>query len=87
MFNQTHGGVNGTLYYPAKASRDTKLPVVIWLHSYSYPLGYMSVYRRDVHPILALVDAGYAVLAYDQSGFGSRMDETSQAYQDKSHTG
>ena len=77
------GGVNGTLYYPAKASPDAKLPVVIWLHSYSYPLGYMWVYHRDVHPILALVDAGYAVLAYDQSGFGSRMDETSQAYQDK----
>ena len=43
----------------------------------------MWVYHREVHPILALVDAGYAVLAYDQSGFGSRMDETSQAYQDR----
>ena len=83
VFNQSRGGVNGTLYYPAKANPDAKLPVVIWLHSYSYPLGYMWVYHRDVHPILALVDAGYAVLAYDQSGFGSRMDETSQAYQDK----
>ena len=83
VFNQTRGGVNGTLYYPAKASPDAKLPVVIWLHSYSYPLGYMWVYHRDVHPILALVDAGYAVLAYDQSGFGSRMDENSQACQDR----
>jgi dienelactone hydrolase len=82
-FNQSRGAVKGTLYYPTNAKPDAKLPVVIWLHSYSYPLGYMWVYRRDVHPILALVDAGYAVLAYDQSGFGSRMDETSQAYQDK----
>ena len=82
-FNAARGSVKGTVYYPAKASPDAKLPVVIWLHSYSYPLGYMWVYHREVHPILALVDAGYAVLAYDQSGFGSRMDETSKAYQDK----
>ena len=82
-FNAAHGGVKGTLYYPAKANPADKLPVVVWLHSYSYPLGYMWVYHREVHPILALVDAGYAVLAYDQSGFGSRMDETSQAYQDR----
>jgi len=84
-FNQPRGGVKGTLYYPAKAEPDAKLPVVIWLHSYSYPLGYMWVYRREVHPVLALVDAGYAVLAYDQSGFGSRMDEAAQASQDKFH--
>ena len=32
----------------------------------------MWVYHNDLHPILALVRAGYAVLAYDQSGFGSR---------------
>ena len=82
-FNAARGGVKGTIYYPAKASPDAKLPIVVWLHSYSYPLGYMWVYHREVHPILGLVDAGYAVLAYDQSGFGSRMDETSQAHQDR----
>ena len=31
-------------------------------------------------PILALVHAGYAVLAYDQSGFGSRLSETGPFY-------
>jgi len=36
----------------------------------------MWVYHNDLHPILALVRAGYAVLAYDQSGFGSRMGES-----------
>jgi pimeloyl-ACP methyl ester carboxylesterase len=36
----------------------------------------MWVYHNDLHPILALVRAGYAVLAYDQSGFGSRMSES-----------
>ena len=40
----------------------------------------MWVYHSDMHPILALVHAGYAVLAYDQSGFGSRLTETGEFY-------
>jgi pimeloyl-ACP methyl ester carboxylesterase len=72
--------VRGDLYYPANTPPGTKLPTVIWLHGYSYPLGYMWVYRTDLHPILALTQAGYAVLAYDQSGFGSRMAETGPFY-------
>ncbi len=72
--------VRGDLYYPANTPPGTKLPTVIWLHGYSYPLGYMWVYRSDLHPILALTQAGYAVLAYDQSGFGSRMAETAPFY-------
>ena len=40
----------------------------------------MWVYRRDLHPVLALVKAGYAVFAYDQSGFGSRQDEYGPFY-------
>jgi len=73
-------GVRGDLYYPANTPTGTKLPTVIWLHGYSYPLGYMWVYRNDLHPILALTQAGYAVLAFDQSGFGSRMAETGPFY-------
>jgi pimeloyl-ACP methyl ester carboxylesterase len=72
--------VRGDLYYPAGTPEGTKLPTVIWLHGYSYPLGYMWVYHNDLHPILALVRAGYAVLAYDQSGFGSRMSELGPFY-------
>ena len=68
--------MRGDLYYPADTPEGAKLPTVIWLHGYSYPLGYMWVYHTDLHPILALVQAGYAVLAFDQSGFGSRMSET-----------
>jgi hypothetical protein len=66
----------GRLCYPTGTLENAKLPVVIWLHGYSYQLGYMWVYHNDLHPILALVKAGYAVLAFDQSGFGSRMSET-----------
>ena len=31
--------VRGDLYYPANTPPGTKLPTVIWLHGYSYPLG------------------------------------------------
>ena len=73
-------GVTGHLYYPNNVPDGTRLPAVIWLHGYSYPLGYMWVYRSDPHPILALVNAGYAVLAFDQVGFGSRMGEFAPCY-------
>jgi pimeloyl-ACP methyl ester carboxylesterase len=72
--------VTGDLYYPADTPGGTRLPTVIWLHGFNYPLGYMWVYRRDLHPILALVKAGYAVLAYDQVGFGSRWSEAAPFY-------
>jgi dienelactone hydrolase len=73
-------GITGDLYLPVGLPETTKLPAVVWLHGYSYPLGYMWVYRRDLHPILALVKAGYAVLAYDQAGFGARMAEIGPFY-------
>jgi dienelactone hydrolase len=72
--------VTGDLYYPADTPKGARLPTVIWLHGFNYPLGYMWVYRRDLHPILALVKAGYAVLAYDQTGFGSRWSEAARFY-------
>ena len=74
------GNIAGDLYFPSGTAEGARLPAAIWLHGYSYPLGYMWVYRRDVHPILALVKAGYAVLAFDQSGFGSRMGESGPFY-------
>jgi hypothetical protein len=39
--------VKGDLYYPSNTPPNTKLPTVIWLHGFSYPLGYMWVYHRD----------------------------------------
>ena len=77
--------VRGDLYLPAGTPANAKLPTVIWLHGYSYPLGYMWVYHNDLHPILALVRAGYAVLAFDQSGFGSRMGEAGPFYERYPH--
>jgi dienelactone hydrolase len=77
--------VSGDLYYPKNTAPNTRLPAVIWLHGASYPLGYMWVYRSDMHPILALVQAGYAVLAFDQAGFGSRMEEAAPFYDRHPH--
>jgi pimeloyl-ACP methyl ester carboxylesterase len=74
-------GLAGDIYYPSDTPQGKKLPTVIWLHGYSYPLGYMWVYHQELHPILAMVRAGYAVLAYDQSGFGSRLTETGPFYE------
>lgn len=76
-----NNALTGDLFFPAGTPEDRKLPTVIWLHGYSYPLGYMWVYRRDRHPILALVKAGYAVLAFDQCGFGARMGEIGPFYE------
>ncbi|MEJ2647673.1 MAG: alpha/beta fold hydrolase [Sedimentisphaerales bacterium] len=76
-------GTRGELYYPTGTPADAKLPTIIWLHGYSYPMGYMWVYRRspDLHPILALVRAGYAVFGFDQTGHGSRTDEFATFYE------
>jgi pimeloyl-ACP methyl ester carboxylesterase len=58
---------------------------VIWLHGYSSSLGYSWVYHYDLHPVLAMAQAGYAVLAFDQSGFGSRQVEAAAFYNKYPH--
>lgn len=73
-------GVTGDLYYPRSVPQGKRLPLVVWLHGFHYPLGYMWVYRTDLHPVLALTRAGYAVLAYDQTGFGTRWNEAADFY-------
>lgn len=73
-------GIRGDLYYPAGTPEGTRLPVVIWLHGYHFPLGYMWVYHTDTHPVPALVKEGFAVLAFDQTGFGSRCGESAPFY-------
>jgi dienelactone hydrolase len=80
-----HGDIRGDFYFKQDTPPGAKLPAVIFLHGFSYPLGYMWVYRTDPHPILALANAGYAVLAYDQSGFGSRMNESASFYEKYPH--
>jgi dienelactone hydrolase len=64
------------LYYPAR--RSGPLPAVIWLHPFSYATGY----SRGMAPFFAaLTKAGFAVLAFDQVGFGSRLFQAERFYE------
>jgi cephalosporin-C deacetylase-like acetyl esterase len=74
------GAIEADIFTPNNVAADAKLPAVIWLHGYSSSLGYSWVYHYDVHPVLALAQAGYAVLAFDQSGYGSRQVEAAAFY-------
>lgn len=70
------------LYYPDNEA--DKYPLVIYLHEYTYSAGYgkssypgfeMNDYIKD------LTDAGYAVLAFDMIGFGTRQAEGIRFYE------
>jgi cephalosporin-C deacetylase-like acetyl esterase len=74
------GTIEADICTANNVAADAKLPAVIWLHGYSSSLGYSWVYHYDVHPVLALAQAGYAVLAFDQSGYGSRQVEAAAFY-------
>lgn len=63
------------LYYPPHGGG--KWPLVVWLHAYSYPTGY-SRYARPL--IERLVGEGFAVLAFDQIGFGTRLPGARRFY-------
>jgi cephalosporin-C deacetylase-like acetyl esterase len=77
----------GDLYYP-KTARETapsqRLPVVIWLHPYSYNSGYGSAARGRT-PAVELARLGYAMFAFDQIGFGTRVEEGRGFYQRYPH--
>ncbi len=64
----------GTLYYPelTNPAEGEKYPVVIYLHEYAYPTGY----GRRFQPLLdSFLKQGFAVYAFDQIGFGTRIEE------------
>ena len=66
-------GLRADLYYPLGAGgrpKPGKLPLVVWLHSYSYATGYS---RYAAAPFDSLTARGFAVLAFDQLGFGTRV--------------
>ena len=75
-------GLLGEVYWPAGAEKARqRLPAVVWLHGYSHATGAMWAYRPELNPILALVEAGYVVLSYDQHGFGTRIREAGRFYE------
>ncbi|HRP55484.1 alpha/beta fold hydrolase [Agriterribacter sp.] len=71
----------GNIYFPAGSvtedSVSGKLPLVIYLHEYSYATGY---HRRSIPFFRRLIEKGFAVLALDMAGFGTRVDEALHFY-------
>jgi cephalosporin-C deacetylase-like acetyl esterase len=73
--------IAGDLYFPTNAeSSGRKLPGVIWLHPVSVSHGYVADYKRGENPHLALARTGCAVLAFDQIGNGTRLEEVRNFY-------
>ncbi|WP_137290768.1 alpha/beta fold hydrolase [Natronorubrum halophilum] len=81
--SQTYGKrVDGDLYYPKTGDSDHpegELPAVIWLHPYSYNTGYGAGGRGQV-PVTSAIDRGFALYAFDQLGFGTRIGESEHFY-------
>lgn len=86
-------GLQGELFYPVDQQGKPaggKWPVVVWLHPYSYPTGWSAGtpwsssrpgYVSDYRPSFsALTKRGFAVLAFDQIGFGSRVLDARDFY-------
>ena len=69
--------LKGDLYYPDHVPAGQKLPVAIWLHPFAYTTGYS---RNSGPPIASLVRRGFAVLAFDQIGFGTRVRDAREFY-------
>jgi dienelactone hydrolase len=69
------------IYYPSEAETNgKKIPAVIWLHPHLFSGGYTAAYKRGEHIHLTLAKAGFAVFAYDQIGYGTRIEEATHFY-------
>ena len=71
--------VRGNLYF--KAGLKEPAPVVVWLHPFSYHSGYNEGYGVEGSTVYhRLAQNGFAVIAYDQCGFGLRLLEGTTFY-------
>ncbi len=80
--------LHGNLYYPLNedgkipVNEDGVIPVAIYIHEYAYSTGYA---RRSRQFIQSILNEGYAVLAMDMIGFGTRIEEGRFFYQRYPH--
>jgi len=82
--------LQASVFYPAGAS-GKKLPLVVWLHPYTYQNGWSAGlpwssrrpdYVLEHRPSFPdLVRRGFAVLAFDQIGFGTRVLDARRFYE------
>lgn len=71
--------VRGNLFF--KDGQADNMAVVIWLHPLSYHSGYNEGYGVQGTPVYhRLAENGFAVIAYDQCGFGLRLLEGRDFY-------
>lgn len=72
--------LSADLYLPAEGSG--KRPLVIWLHSYAHANGYT---WKAKPMVVELIKRGYAVLAFDQIGYGTRIEHAKEFYERYPH--
>lgn len=68
-------------YFPIDADgspRRSRWPVVVWMHPYAYTTGYS---RYTQPTFAALTQRGFAVLAFDQIAFGTRVRDARYFYE------
>ncbi|HIB91279.1 TPA: hypothetical protein EYN09_01610 [Candidatus Poribacteria bacterium] len=71
--------VRGNLYY--NPNSEGSVPVIIWLHPFSYHSGYNEGYGvQGTTVYYRIAQQGCVVLAFDQLGFGLRLLEGSEFY-------
>lgn len=58
-------------------NENLKFPLVVWLHTAAYNTGFRKDLRRQISHFL---ENGFAVLCFDQIGFGTRFEEGQQFY-------
>ncbi|MEP7108070.1 MAG: alpha/beta hydrolase [Ferruginibacter sp.] len=84
--------LKGMLYYPVDRAGNKvfisggKMPVIIFLHQYSYGHGFAKGYspflgRGNDSLFQVLIDKGFAIMAIDMFGFGTRMEEAQYFYE------
>ncbi len=84
-------GITGVLYCPSddsgklKLRQNGKIPVIIYSHQYAYSTGFSKGYDKNgrkgtTELFEELVRSGFAVLAIDMYGFGTRIEEAKNFY-------
>ncbi|MFD2888472.1 alpha/beta fold hydrolase [Chitinophaga cymbidii] len=85
-YNSMGDHLSGMLYCPADTAAHKKMPVIIYLHQYAYAHGFAFGYNKDggngnSKLFRKLIEKGYAVLAIDMLGFGTRIEEGKYFYE------
>lgn len=73
--------INGDVYAPAGLSQSGhRVPAILWLHPFSFPLGYSAAYKQGEQFYITLARAGFVVFCFDQIGCGRRIEEVEDFY-------